>query len=115
MSEPTKIEWLRKLDKKHVIGASETLLKRNDLFPCDINGNFTTTGTQQAAVAAVEKELANENVESPEEAAANQRKVALMSRAKDLGIVNPHAMKEETLLDKIAIAEAALEDADETE
>lgn len=103
-----KVEWLRTLKSTYVYPATEAFLKRNDLYPCDIKGVLLSSGTSEplkpeAPITPASK--TNEN--DTEEAAANARQIALLERAKELGIKNPHTMKEETLVAKIAEAEAA--------
>ena len=49
MSE-RKVEWVRKLKDTYIYPAVEQMLKRSDMYPCDINGNLFSTGTQDAPV-----------------------------------------------------------------
>ena len=116
--EKPKVQWLRKLDDPYVYGASELLLKRNDLYPCDVNGKFASESAQEASAAAeeapgeseAEKEAAEAAETKAKKAAYDLRMIELRKRAVELGVKSAHNMKEETILDRIAAAEAALAD-----
>jgi hypothetical protein len=86
---------------------------RNDLYPCDIEGNFLSTGTATPIEAVVVEPVVDEKVETAEATDENRTKVALMGRAKELGVPYAHLMNEETLLQKIAEKEAEAESTEE--
>jgi hypothetical protein len=113
MSEATEVKWVRTLKSKYVFSASKRLLKRNDMFPCDIEGRLLSSGTVEPPVAKEEPAKVDENDDAAN-AAENARREDLIEKARELGIKNAHKMKEETLLDRIAEAEAlAAESGDE--
>ena len=101
-------QWLRTLKSTYVYPATEAFLKRNDLYPCDIKGVLLSSGTTEPLKSeTTEASNPKTNENDTEAAAENSRQIALLERAKELGIKNAHTMKEETLVAKIAEAETA--------
>jgi len=109
--EEVKVEFVRTLDRAVAYPASATLVKRNDMYPCDAHAVLLSSGTTKPPVAAAPVASAPDEKDESKNAAITKRLIDLKARAKELKIKNAHNMKEETLMDKIAIAEAALVDA----
>ena len=107
-NQTNEVEWCRSLDKTNIYGASEALLSRNDMYPCDSKGNFLASGAQELSkpVPAPVKPTTDDSANAED----NTRVAQLIQRAKDLGVKNPHNCKEETLLKRIAEKEAELAD-----
>ena len=106
MSEAPEVKFLRKRDDKFVYHATQKLLDRGDMFPCNEDGEFLTTNTVELK-APPQPETPKSDTSDGED---NSLVLAMIERAKELGIKNPHNMKEETLATRIAEAEAALSD-----
>ena len=105
-SNVIKARWLRTANSRYVYPATEELIKRNDMYPCDISGNFMATGTPDMPV--VEAEPARVDAQDETEGAKeNSTRAGLLELAKSLGIKSPHLYKDETLLQKINEAEEA--------
>ena len=103
--EAPEIEYLRKRDNKFVYHATKILIARGDLFPCDANGNFMTTGRQTLNVEHAADKAPDPRPDTSDDE-DNTLILAMIARAKQLGIKNPHTMKEDTLARKIAEVEA---------
>lgn len=99
-------KYLRKLDDPFVYVATPFLIKRGDMYPCDKDGNFVSSGMKEMAEA--EPEPPAKEVVPKEDTEANEKRIKLLDRAKDLGIGWAHTMKEETLLMRIGEAERLL-------
>jgi len=111
MSEEVKVEYVRTLDRAIAFPASKTLVKRNDMYPCDAHAVLLSSGTTEAPVAAEPKAPKPDPVDESKDAIAKERMIELRARGKELKIKSSHNMKEDLLMDKIAAAESALEDA----
>ena len=112
MSKEAEVKYVRTLDRAIAYPASPRLVKRNDMYPCDEHAVLLSTGTTEPPVAAEPATPAPDKTDESENAAIVERLIGLKARAKELGIKGAHNMKEETLMDRIATAEAALEDAE---
>lgn len=106
VNKPGEVKWLRTLDNKYVYPATKAFLARNDLFACDINGVFISSGTVLPPVVVPEEPKVDLNDDKLAED-ANGTRVQLLERANALGIKNAHTMKNETILAKISELEAA--------
>ena len=106
-----KTKFLRRRDDNFVYHSTVELLKRGDMFACDAEGNFVTTGHAEVETGFEGKSDAE--IAAEVKAKANQTKaddllIAMQTRAKELNIKSAHRMKEETLVVRIAEAEAGL-------
>ena len=81
-----EVKYLRKKDSHIVHVADSILLQRNDLYPCEADGTFISTGSDSLEVFNGEFEKARED---------------LYKRAELLSIKNYKKMKFTTLIDKI--------------
>ena len=88
-----EIKYLRKKDSEIVHVADSVLLKRNDMFPCDVNGKFISSGSESLEIYSDEFERAKED---------------LYNRADLLSIRNYKRMKFTTLIDKIVRKETEI-------
>ena len=85
--------YLRKKDDPYVYIANSTLLERNDLFPCNIDGTFLATNKDN--MDAIDSEF-------------EKTKEDLYTRAESLLIKNYKRLKLTTLIGKIIEAEINL-------
>jgi hypothetical protein len=92
MAEP--ITYLRKKDDPYVYRSSPQLLENPDLFPCDREGNFISSGTK--SMERLDSEFVKE-------------KEKLYELAKELGISNYKRMRLATLIKRIVSEQIALE------
>jgi hypothetical protein len=98
--------YVRKLSRNIVYPATEKLLARNDLYPCNKKGELLSSGGQELAQAPEPAPVApNPDALEEEEVA---RMLELVEYARELGVTGPGRMKKETLLAKIAECEAIL-------
>tara|TARA_Y100000004_G_scaffold167627_1_gene200311 strand:+ start:2160 stop:2447 length:288 start_codon:yes stop_codon:yes gene_type:complete len=81
-----EIKYLRKKDSSVVYIADSVLLKRNDLYPCEPDGTFISSGSDSLEVFNDEFEKAKED---------------LYKKAEELKITNYRRMKFSTLIDRI--------------
>lgn len=88
-----EIKYLRKKDSEIVHVADSVLLQRNDMFPCDVNGVFVSSGSESLEIYSDEFERAKED---------------LYNRADLLNIRNYKRMKFTTLIDKIVCKETEI-------
>lgn len=108
MSEEFVVRFLRKRDNKRVFPVCNQFLERNDMYPCDEAGNFVSPDSDEL-VAAETAEVVKTMVDEKD----NSVIVALIERAKELGIKSAHRMKESTLIKRINDAEAELQESEE--
>jgi len=108
-----EVKYLRTREEKFVWKATPILLERTDLYPCNKDGSFLTTNEfvlpepvpgPRGPADDKPKEAERTEVDDRKDSMIN----ALLARAKELGIKNAHAMKEETLVARIAKAEEKL-------
>lgn len=112
MSE-RKVEWVRKLNDTYIYPAVEQMLKRSDMYPCDVNGNLFSTGTQDAPVPLEPIAPKKSETDDSDNAAENKEMLDLIARAKELGLKSATRMKKETLINKINAAEAKAKDSEQ--
>ena len=96
MEEP--VTYLRKKEDPYVYVASAQLLENSNLYPCDIDGNFITSGTK--SMGRLDDEFVKE-------------KEKLYEMAKELGIHNIKRMRLATLIKRIVSEKIAIERAKE--
>lgn len=113
MSEPKEVQFLRPLNRKIVYPAADSIINRPDLYPCDKNGRFLSTGTEQPPHTERKVSTPDPTMETEEQVKENSERDALVARAKELGIGNYWNKKNETLIADINEAEAAEEETEE--
>lgn len=101
---PAEVLYVRKRDEKFVYPVSKRRLESGKFFPCDLKGNFISTGTdalESSASPAPRKDESDDHADEKD----NSLLLAMQKRAQELKIKGWAKMKEETLIAAIEKAE----------